>query len=376
MSLLADLLSKTKQPQTRREVPPNLKNIVQQASKKSADKKKIILLSVVFFFSVAAGLITVRFVGSLEETVKERSVVTKADMTEQSDRPFEDSPRQPREAGESDDSPAVKGEKKPDPGAAAHTEEQPDIENLPVRHALGDNRGDKTPDSQTAVKKKQTVIASGSLPSPKEVSTKKETPLPERAEHVDKRDVYLYEAMEYEKQNDLVHALASYKKIVEIDRANLSAMNNIAYIYLQLDLPMQSITYSKMAVDIDNDYVPALINLGIAHGQLKDYGAAGEYLKRAAVLSPDDQTALINLAILYEGQGKYDEAAEYYARLHRYGSVEGLLGLARISEEQKKDEEALKYYQQAYALDSIDEGTRTRIKGRIAVLMNARGSRK
>ena len=41
MSLLADLLSKIKQPQTKRDVPPNLINIVQGSARKSADRRRI-----------------------------------------------------------------------------------------------------------------------------------------------------------------------------------------------------------------------------------------------------------------------------------------------------------------------------------------------
>ncbi|MBI4838796.1 MAG: hypothetical protein HY806_06570, partial [Nitrospirae bacterium] len=62
MSLLADLLSKVKQQQTKREITPNLKNII---ATESAHKKKIILYSALLGAVVISGILTVYLLQSL-----------------------------------------------------------------------------------------------------------------------------------------------------------------------------------------------------------------------------------------------------------------------------------------------------------------------
>ncbi len=68
MSLLADLLAKIKQPESKREVPPNLQTIVQESAKRSGNRRKIILLACIFAVAVISGLSVAYFGRSLMNT--------------------------------------------------------------------------------------------------------------------------------------------------------------------------------------------------------------------------------------------------------------------------------------------------------------------
>jgi hypothetical protein len=88
MSLLADLLAKIKQPASKREVPPNLRNIVQASAKQSGNRRKIILLAFIFAVAVISGLLVTYFGRSLMDTessitMPAANVAAKADIQTQ-----------------------------------------------------------------------------------------------------------------------------------------------------------------------------------------------------------------------------------------------------------------------------------------------------
>ena len=81
MSLLADLLSRIKEPQAKREIPPNLKNIVQSSSNKSSAKRKIVVLSIILVVFVLAGVAALFFVKHLEQSSGSRIAINEQDRT-------------------------------------------------------------------------------------------------------------------------------------------------------------------------------------------------------------------------------------------------------------------------------------------------------
>jgi len=346
MSLLAELLSKIKQPQTKRDVPPNLKNIVQTSARKSADRRRIILLSVLFAVAVLTGIFLVYFT----RTLSEKSVSNIGMTVEEGVKTPDQTQAAMHKVNENKDKPSVSPV-----GAGfkpAPTSEQKEILAEPV----------KTSESE----KKSVKGGKEVLPDLEQVIVKNESPNKGLSKF--ELDTFLYSAREFEMKNDYQGALLNYKKALETDKNNFVVMNNIAYIYLKLGLIEESVRYSQMASEINKDYIPALINLGVASAKAENIPAAEDYFNHALKLDPNNQNVILNLAVLYERQMDYPKAHNYFSRLSKSGDLSGTLGLARIYEKQDKAEEALKLYKSAYADNSLDDKTRSEVKQRIIVL--------
>ena len=183
-------------------------------------------------------------------------------------------------------------------------------------------------------------------------------------------DSHLYRARGYEIKGEYSKALASYQKVLDVEKDNFVVLNNISYIYLQLDLLKESIEYSLMAIKTNSDYVPALANLGIAHAKTGELESAEYHLARALELEPANQDVRLNLALLLEKEGRFTEAAENYSKLVKAGNLNGALGLGRVYEKEGKTAEAIMFYKDIYESGSIDNSTRSFARKRIIILRN------
>ncbi len=385
MSLLADLLSKIKQPQAKREVPPNLKNIVQSSSNKSSAKRKIILLSVILVVFVLAGIATLLFVDHIEQPsensmepasqagrpapVLQQAVQTaknevKTLQSGQTQKESDDSlsnaavsPKDSSAAGLKTDGKIVKKAEAPAPGSYTW---KPTSKVAQIAHAL--RRGQPSPGAWgkgTAQKQNETDQAVEDTVKTQAPSTQKEE------KNTRQRDLHLYSARDNELRKDYSRALADYQRALEADNENISIMNSIAYIYLHLDIIDSSISHSQKALDINNEYVPALINMGIALAKQDKQREAESYFRSALGIDPDNQNVLLNLAVLFETQGMYEPSENYYGRLTKFGNIEGALGLARIYEKQGETDKAVQLYTKVYSNESIDEKTKNKVRQRI-----------
>jgi tetratricopeptide (TPR) repeat protein len=364
MSLLADLLSKINQSQPKREVPPNLKNIVQN-SPSIMTKKKIFILSILFVSSVVAGLALVHFVRSLQEASK-GDIVNSVPVTKKVIK-AENREYGQVEKGKTAISSTMKVENTP--VIPDSTKKSPNN----LLSASESIQKDSIPDRQDTLSEVLNEPEKGDMIGNSEEKREEENEiLSLKTEHIDiaKRDSYLYSAGEMEKEGNYAAALSLYKKALEIDPDNLVLINNVAYMYLKLNLLEESIEYSRAALDRYDEYTPALINLGIAYAETGDVSSAENYLDRAFRLEPENEAVLLNLAILNEKQGDYSQAKEYYTRLIGLGNVEGSLGLARIYERQGNVEEALVLYRKVYSSKSVNERARTEARQRIMLLLN------
>ncbi len=367
MSLLANLLSKIKHQQSKREIPPNLKHIVSDSAHRSAHKRKIILIAVFFIVAVGAGIFAIHFINSLTAALS-ASQVSKIGSQESKVR------RQEQEAGiqttvaenqeseirnQRELSGTVKPEKsdegtKTDNAISKETLVETFISQQDTKY--GKNNPPSSPFSKGGI---------GGFSS-----EKKEIEIENMIEdkNTAQRDAYLYSARNYEIKKDYSKALSDYKKALEIDKDNFTVMNNISYMLLHLGLTNESMEYSQMALNIKKDYVPALINLAVAHAKAGDISTAETYLNSALMKEPDNQSVLLNCAVFYEKKGDYHMASEYFLKLSRWGNIIGSLGLARVYEKQDKKKEAFKIYKDIYSLGTIDNETRHMVRERIILL--------
>ncbi len=373
MSLLADLLSKIKHSQSKREIPPNLKHIVSSSAQRSARRRKIILISIFFIAAVVAGIFAIYFMNSITgiRTGGQWSEVRKQEEAGSRKPETESQKPEVRSQNELIEDGAVKPNISDELGVKSSE--------LGVRNLERKSETDKTilkdrtqnlPTGQAGTEHRLALSEVEGTPSRerKTESPEQKTQLSEIQNVRAAVDAYLYSARNHEIKKDYSKALFDYRKVLELDKNNFTVMNNIAYILLQIGLINESIEYSQMAVNIKKDYVPALINLAVANARTGNISAAETYLNSALMIEPDNQSVLLNYAVLYEKKGDYTRASEYFLKLNRLGNVTGSLGLARIYEKQDKKEEALKIYKNIYSLNSIDNETRQIVRQRIILL--------
>ena len=217
MSLLADLLSKIKQPQTKRDVPPNLLNIVQSSAKRSADRRRIVLLASLFGVAILAGVLLVYFTRSLSERSESDISITPRQQAQ-----VEEKHQQIMEAVAPAD-PEI-------PGLAETVQPSKAKEALQTK--------ERAAPAVVSSKKQERVSSSAPslegrgkniLPDLEQVIVKQEAP--NNILNASDIDAFLYSASELEMKKDYQGALANYKKALELDRNNYIVMNNIAYIY-------------------------------------------------------------------------------------------------------------------------------------------------
>ena len=349
MSLLADLLSKIKQPQPKREVPPNLKSIVQSAASRSAARRKTVIISGVFLF-VLAGVIVVYFVNTVTET--SGIGVNPQQLSARDIQPIEKK------------SSVVKTIK-------SKITDQEGLEKKQSAPAMSAQVKKKKSPAKKQKPKISVSDAAEVTSSAKDNADMPALDVEETKEmDVAARDALLYKARELEMRRDYSSALGTYKKVLKIDSDNVMVLNSIAYIYLSLGLVQESIHYALMAEEIDVDYTPALINLGIAYAQSGDVAVAEYYLDRAFKLEPDNKNAIFNLALLNEKKQDYSAASGYFTKLIKLGDTAGTLGLARVYEKQGRNTEAIRLYKDAALLESLDQKQRIKIRQRILVLQS------
>ncbi len=381
MSLLADLLARIKQPQAKREIPPNLKDIVQSSSNKSSSKRKMVILSSILILFVVTGIAALLFVKQLEQS-SDSSIA--GPSTAGSPEPVI------REVVRS-----VKPEIKT---AQTGQPKKEDKINLPKGGDLLPetgkvNKETASEDTKKSFSKSPRVVpppfvraarpgapASGAWGkgSADKKSEKSEEPpvktniqsAPKKANGSKTRDFHLYSARSHELNADYVKALADYKKALKADSENITIINSIAYVYLQLGIHDASISYSQKAIDINEEYVPALTNMGIALAKQNRPQEAEEYFRSALSVEPENPNVLLNLALLLEKQETYESAADYYGRLKRLGNIKGMFGLARIYERLGDTDRAVEHYKSIYVHDGIDEKTKIKVRQRIMQLKN------
>ncbi|MBI4681023.1 MAG: hypothetical protein HY753_07450 [Nitrospirae bacterium] len=385
MSLLADLLSKIKHSQSKKEIPPNLKHIVSSSAQQSARRRKIILISIFFIAAVAAGLFAIYFMNSITGMLNKGQGPGVRGQGSEVRKQEEAGNRKPetesQEPGVSLRPMGSQNELIEDGALKPNISDEFGVKSseLGVRNLERKSETDKTilkdriqnlPTGQAGTEHRLALSEVEGTPSREHKAESTEQKIrPSEIQNVRAAvDAYLYSARNHEIKKDYSKALFDYRKVLELDKNNFTVMNNIAYILLHIGLINESIQYSQMAVNTKKDYVPALINLAVANARTGNTSAAETYLNSALMIEPDNQSVLLNCAVLYEKKGDYPSASEYCLKLNRLGNVTGSLGLARIYEKQDKIEEALKIYKNIYSLNFIDNETRQIMRQRIILL--------
>lgn len=331
MSLIADLLSKVKHEGIKRDVPPNLKQVVEDSTEKAAIKKKVIILSALLLAAVITGFGAVYFIETFMQPVTVTGPV----------RPH------PLSAQKQTISPApAPVPPAPSPEAQVPESPKPSPEKKFVRRhkpalALSGKSYKSGPALDTPV----------NPPAPPENS-----PLPGHLtrEQSEARDMHLYAAKTYESKKDYQQALSNYKDALQLEPDNYLIMNNISGVMLRIGRYNDALLYARNALMHNNNYVPAIINTGIASIELNNPAEGQKYLAKALSLDPSNRGAMLNLAIVNEKTGEYDKAHAYFYKLAELGDVQGYLGLAREAERNSKYANAASIYREILSMNNVD----------------------
>jgi tetratricopeptide (TPR) repeat protein len=120
-----------------------------------------------------------------------------------------------------------------------------------------------------------------------------------------KIDAYYDLGMYYQENDELNEAIATYKKLSEVDPKFPSSYYNIGYIYLELlNISDMSIPYFTKAIAANPQYFEAYYNRGLAFEKLGNVFNAQNDYKYALQLNPNYEKAIIALNRVQEGDNK------------------------------------------------------------------------
>jgi Tfp pilus assembly protein PilF len=348
MSLLVDLLSKTKTKESRKDIPPDLRRTVVDGTYKRKARRKVIFLSIVVLIIFLAGFGTI-YVMETFKTSLSTTIAAKTHI------------RQPIPSS------TIRDEK---PSNFSNTETPVNVATVVPKVLTRETSPQGKPQQPASVRSPKVVgiLTRESEPTfPTKIKTqapgKGKAPAPEilsadKAQQKTNKDVYLFAARTHEAKGEFKQALDYYMKALELDPTNYIVMNNISGVHIRLRLFNEALSYASKALDIKTNYSPSLINAGIAHVSLGNLAEGEGFLARAATLDPSNKVALFNLAVLCEKQGNYDKAFENYYKLSQMRDVDGCLGAARILERQGRNSETVRFYREILAIETASPSVR------------------
>lgn len=307
MSHLTDLLSRIKQTDQKKEVPPGLSESISPIKRRGSWKRRIVFFAVLISAALVLGLAASYLADHLKGGPGE---------SPSSSGPSVSAPPslQPQEASVDKEAAEKTGAK-----TALDDSVTPDVE----KKARTEKSAPLNEPSPSAPRK-AVLSPDGSLKESYEERT-------DGKDSTEEKTGLVYQARDYELNGDLPKAVQTYERVLEMEPRNYRAMNNIASLYIRMDRTKEALGYLEGSVRLRGDYVPALINLGIIKARAGNAAEAeGSFLK-ALSFDGSNRAALFNIAVLYENSLRYDKAREYYRRLELLGDTEGTNGLKRLA---------------------------------------------
>lgn len=95
------------------------------------------------------------------------------------------------------------------------------------------------------------------------------------------------QALKRHREGKLVEAKKLYRRVVDIDAKNISALNNLGVLYMEEKNYATAIKYFQNALNIDGKYVDAHYNLACVYARQKDKDRSLFYLKNAVLFNPE-----------------------------------------------------------------------------------------
>ncbi|HPD55857.1 MAG TPA: tetratricopeptide repeat protein [Smithellaceae bacterium] len=94
------------------------------------------------------------------------------------------------------------------------------------------------------------------------------------------------QALKRHREGKLAEAKKLYRRVVDIDAKNISALNNLGVLYMEERNYAKAIKYFHDALNVNSKYVDAHYNLACVYAQKKDKDRSLFYLKNAIEFNP------------------------------------------------------------------------------------------
>ncbi len=121
-----------------------------------------------------------------------------------------------------------------------------------------------------------------------EIATPPPAIAPQQAKkHTGDATVIYGQALKRHREGKLVEAKKLYRRVVDIDAKNISALNNLGVLYMEEKNYAKAIKYFHNALNIDSKYVNAHYNLACVYARQKDKDRSLFYLKNAVLFNPE-----------------------------------------------------------------------------------------
>ena len=375
MSLLADLLSKTKnntEVSIGKDIPPTLVRAQEAGATSPKLKRRFIIMSIIALAAIVTGIFLPSQLKRLSLFLPAKTAVIaplpmktplpprtspaaqqiKATATADGNKPAAEpvaatTPVSVQATPIKSAAPAV-GSKKPSPVTAANRKTPPSRAALPRR-----------PQQKNIVLQEKLATSRPAEAAIKNVggtSIKVDT---------NARGALLYAARSAEQSGDWRGALASYRAALDIDPENYRIMSNSAAAYNKLGMYSDGEREARRALARKPNYVPALINAAIACSSQGDDKGALKFFSAATAAEPGNRSLAINLGIMQERTGNLDEALATYRRTAASGDPQALLGMGRIHEQKGNKSEAITAYKVIISQKETSPSLKREIKERL-----------
>ncbi len=156
-------------------------------------------------------------------------------------------------------------------------------------------------------------------------------------------------------RGNLAAAESAYKTVLSIDEKNVTAHNNLGFIYGQQGEWSRAVNHLQTATDIKPDYATALSNLGQVYYSIGETQKGLEFLERAVAMDDQDPQNWHNLAriSLLAGNLQRAEYAWWRACYLQPDSLDYSVNLGISIAAQKRFVDAEKIYKSVLAVNPV-----------------------
>lgn len=168
----------------------------------------------------------------------------------------------------------------------------------------------------------------------------------ENAEGIERTDIIIDLAMEYESMKKYGAAIDVLRKGILEEPKNESLVYELAYCYDQLGQLDRSIKCFESYIDENPYSYTAWYNLGNTFSRMNDYEKAVWAYDYCLIINDEFSPAYFNLGNTYQSLGKYEEAIKAYKSCIEIDGDDGMVycSMGECYEELDEITEALKYY--------------------------------
>lgn len=154
----------------------------------------------------------------------------------------------------------------------------------------------------------------------------------------------LNKGLTYKAQKQYKKAIATYKKVLELDGTYPQAWHKLGLAYLRDKKYEQAEDALMKAIEYKKNYAQAWFNLGVLYRKQERFDQSIEAYKTALKIKPKYRKAKLNLAVRYARKSQYQKAIKLYRDVlqqdDRYVTAWINLGIAQSSLKQSDEAEA------------------------------------